>query len=395
MKFHIPFGGRAHIYTEEEIAIIVEAAIQAVPLTQGRYLREFEATFRDYAVVEHAYAVCNATAALELAAQLCLFKPGDEVIVPSHTFTASAYPFIKKGASIVWADIDPKTRVVTVETIAAKITEHTKAIVVVHLYGYGADMPGIMKLAQRHGLLVIEDTAQALGAMINGQKAGTFGHFGIFSFHSHKNITTLGEGGMLVVKDREAASIIPMLRHNGHCPFPEPREDYWKPAMANVDIPELKGERLMPNNYCLGEVESALGTKLLVRSDTMNAEKRARAMWFIDALAEYPEIEFHKVENDRHNYHLLAARFVKSGWRDEFIRRMARDHGIQCVVQYCPLNRYPLYQKLGFGGAQCPNADQFFDNMVSFPFEHQLSIENLEDIVAAVRQTIDCLRKER
>ncbi|MDP2651822.1 MAG: DegT/DnrJ/EryC1/StrS family aminotransferase [bacterium] len=392
MEFKIPFSGRSHTYTNDEIAVITAAANEAVPLTQGRHLREFEAAFRDYAGVSHAFAVCNATAALEMAAQLCRFRPGDEVIIPSHTFTSSAYPFAKKGAKLVWADIDLATQVVTAKTIAERITPRTRAIVVVHLYGYGADMPEIMALAKKHGLLIIEDAAQALGAKIDGRMVGSFGDFGVYSFHSHKNITTLGEGGMLTVRNPEVAAVVPMLRHNGHCDFPNKREDYWIPAMGNVDLPELSGEPLMPNNYCLGEVECALGTKLLERSDAMNDEKRERALHFIDGLADCHELEFHRVTSSRHSYHLLVARLA-NGWRDAFIRTMARKHGIQCVVQYYPLNRYPLYQKLGFGKADCPNADMFFDNMVSFPFHHRLSIEELEQIVKAARQTIHDLRR--
>lgn len=391
VNFKIPFSGRAHAYTDEEIAIIIEAARGAVPLTQGRYLREFEAAFRDYTGVEYAFALCNATAALEIAAQLCRFKPDDEVIIPSHTFTASAYPFLKKGAKIVWADIDPQTRVVTAESIGRCITSRTKAVVVVHLYGYGVDMPSIMELAEQHGLLVVEDTAQALGVEIDGRQAGTFGHFGVFSFHSHKNVTTLGEGGMLTVKDSEMAAIVPMLRHNGHCSYPGHREDYWIPAMGDVDLPVLGGEALMPNNYCIGEVECALGAKLLERIDTINAEKRERALRFIDALSDFPELEFHRVDSTRHNYHLLVAH-VGNGWRNEFIRRMARDHGVQCVVQYFPLNRYPLYRKLGFGEAQCPRADDFFDNMVSFPFNHSLADETLDFMLGATRTVLRGLR---
>lgn len=387
MEFKIPFSGRAHAYTPEEIATVVEAANQAVPLTQGRYLREFEAAFRQYAGVEHAFAVCNAASALELSAQLCCFKPGDEVIVPSHTFTASAYPFAKKGAKLVWCDIDPITRVATAGTIRACLSERTRAIVVVHLYGYGADMHAIMQLAQERGLLVIEDVAQALGVEVEGRKTGTYGDFGVYSFHSHKNVTTLGEGGMLVVRNPRMAEIIPMLRHNGHCGFPGTREDYWLPAMGNVDLPELDGVPLMPNNYCIGEVECALGTKLLGRIDQINAEKRARALRFIEGLADCRDLQFHVVDTDRHNYHLLAAK-VSNGLRDQFIRRMARDHGVQCVVQYYPLNRYPFYQKLGLGQADCPHADEFFDNMVSFPFHHSISDADLELMATAARSVL-------
>ncbi|MBE0613486.1 MAG: DegT/DnrJ/EryC1/StrS family aminotransferase [Burkholderiales bacterium] len=387
MNFKIPFSGRAHAYTAEELETIVETAKSAAPLTQGRHRNEFEAAFKAYAGVEHCFAVCNAASALELTAQLCCFKPGDEVIIPSHTYTASAYPYLKKGAKIVWADIDPATRVVTADTLRACITPRTRAIVVVHLYGYGADMPAIMALAKENQLLVVEDVAQALGVEIEGQKAGSFGDFGVFSFHSHKNVSTLGEGGMLTVRDPARAAIVPMLRHNGHADYPEPRKDYWRPAMGNVDLPMLGEEILMPNNYCLGEVECALGVKLLQRIDASNAEKRARAIRCIDALAAHPELQFHRVTTTRHNYHLLVARIANS-WRDGFIRRMAQEHGVQCVVQYYPLNRYPFYQKLGYGVANSPNVDDFFDNMVSFPFQHSLTEGELDYMVGAARTVL-------
>ena len=387
MNFIIPFSGRAHAYTEDELQTIMDVAKGAVPLTQGSHLQKFEAAFRAYARVSHVFAVNNATAALELSAQLCQFKPGDEVIIPSHTFTASAYPFLKKGAKIVWADIDLRTRVVTAETIERCITPNTRAVVVVHLYGYGANMPAIVQLVEKHNILLIEDAAQALGSDIDDKMAGTFGDFGVFSFHSHKNITTLGEGGMLVVKDDTIAKIIPQLRHNGHCSFDYERQDYWVPAMGNVDIPELNGERLMPNNYCIGEVECALGVKLLQRIDMLNAVKRMRALRFIDALADYPQLQFHRVATARHNYHLLVAK-VENGWRDAFIRLMAQEYGIQCVVQYYPLNRYPFYQKSGYGEANCPHADDFFDNMVSFPFQHTLREEELDYIISSIRAVV-------
>jgi dTDP-4-amino-4,6-dideoxygalactose transaminase len=280
--------------------------------------------------------------------------------------------------------------VVTADTLAKKITPKTKAIVVVHLYGYAAEMPDIVNLAKQHNILLIEDVAQAMGTSIEGKKTGTFGDIGIFSLHSHKNITTLGEGGVMVLKDSKVASIIPMMRHNGHCPFPYEREHYWIPAMGNVDFPELNGQILWPNNYCLGEVECALGAKLLDRLDRMNQEKRTRALYFMDALHQHEALEFHRVDSNRHNYHLLVAR-VTNGKRDDIMKFMAYEKSIQCVVQYYPLNRYPLYQKLGIGEADCPNTDLFFDNMISFPFHHWMSDEDFEYMIQSTKDAFEHL----
>ena len=387
MQFRIPFSGRAHKYKQDEIDVVIEAMQSADPLTQGRYRDAFEEKFSQYIGLKHCFAVCNATAGLELAAQLCQFNGEETIIAPSHTFTASVYPFIKQGAKVVWADIDLKTKVVTAETLEGKITSKTKALLVVHLYGYCADMKAIMDLARKYNLLVIEDAAQALGTEMDRKKAGSFGDICVFSFHSHKNVSTLGEGGIITVKDESMAALIPMLRHNGHCDFDFPRHDYWIPAMGNVDIPKLNGVPLFPNNFCLGEVECALGIKMLDRIDGMNDDKRMRALRFIDSLQSTPELEFHRVESRQHNYHLLVARLT-NGRRDEFIRRMADEKGIQCVVQYFPLNRYDFYKKLGLGDAECPNTDLFYDNMVSFPFHNWMKEDDFQFMIDA---TIDVL----
>lgn len=388
MDFKINFSGTGHKYTQDEINIVVEAMESADPLTQGKYKDIFEKKFCEYNGNKYAFSVCNATAALELAAQMCLFKDGDEIIAPSHTFTSSVYPFVKKGAKVVWADIDLSTRVITLENIKKCITAQTKAIVVVHLYGFM--IPEITKIslfAKENNILLIEDVAQAMGTEMDGQKAGTFGDFGIFSFHSHKNITTLGEGGMLTVKEERYADIIPMLRHNGHCGFLQQRDHYWTPAMGNLDLPNLDGHYLLPNNYCLGEVECALGTKLLERLDEMNAQKRSRAIRFIDELKEFESLQFHRVDDNRHNYHLLAA-YVKNGKRDQIMQKLVYDKKIKCVVQYYPLNRYPLYKKLGFSSAKCPNSDEFFDNMISFPFQHWMSNEDFDYMLRSTKEVM-------
>lgn len=389
MNFKIPFSGRAHRYTQEEKDVILDALDNAVPLTQGKYQNEFQDKFSAYIGSKYCFAVNNATAALEMSAQLCQFKDDDEFICPSHTFTSSAYPFLKKGAIPVWADIDKDIRVVTLDTIKTCVTDKTKAVVVVHLYGFIIpDIKEIAKFCQENDILLIEDVAQAMGTEIYGQKAGTFGDFGIFSFHSHKNMTTLGEGGMLVVKDRKYASILPMLRHNGHCGWEMERENYWTPAMGNVDLPKVGDDYLMPNNYCLGEVECALGTKLIDRLDSINEDKRKRAIRFIEELDNFSILMFHKEDSIKHNYHLLVAE-IKDGKKDIFMKKISEDKGIQCVVQYYPLNRYDLYEKLGFGEAYCPKTDEFFDNMISFPFHHMMSDYDFEYMLKSTKEVLE------
>ncbi len=394
MDLRINFSGRSIRYTEEEIAVVVEAMRTAEPLTQGRYMQEFEAAFARYQNVPQGscFTMMNGASALELSAQLCCFKPGDEVVMPSHTFTASAYPYIKKGAQMAWCDVDLHTHVVTAKTIEKAMTPRTRAVVVVHLYGYVADMPEIVALCRERKVILIEDAAQAIGSELNGQKAGSFGDMATFSFHSHKNLTTLGEGGMLYVRDPALWPVVPMVRHNGHCAYNFERKDYWKPAMGNVDMPMLDGMMLQPNNYSLGEVECALGTKLLERIDAINDAKRERALRFIDGMADYPELEFLREESRRHNYHLLVARMTSGQEkRDAFMRAMYEEKGIKCVVQYIPLNRYDYYKRLGLGSADCPNGDLFYDTMVSFPFHLWMSDEDFDYMLTSAREVMASL----
>lgn len=388
----VPWSGRGLDYTDEEVAVVVDAMKHADPMTQGRHQVEFQKAFSEKLGAQHSFAVATATAALELSAMLCRLKPGDEVILPGHTFAATAIPFGRTGAKLVWADLDRDTRVVSAETIAPLITEKTRVIIVVHLYGLSAEMDPILALAKQHNLIVVEDAAQVVGGHYKGRALGTLGDFGCFSFHTHKNISTLGEGGMLVVKDPELAKLVPGLRHNGTKPFP-PRTNYWVPAMSDVDF---GWDGVWPYNFCIGEVQCALGTKMLERLDAINSERRRRALAIIDALKDYPELAFQKhPEHCEHVYHLLAPRIdvTKHGWtRDDFIRSMAFEHGVETVVQYCPLYRYPMFKKAGFGNANCPNTDEFFDNMASLPFTLGLTQGQLDYMVTAVKKTIDCFR---
>ncbi len=386
-NYKIPFASRSLSYTNQEIDVVKEVMKHSKTLTQGFYLQKFENDFKKNVGGKYSFAVNSATSALELTAQLCQLKKGDEVIIPSHTYTSSAYPFIKQGAKIVWADIDLETRVISGETIKKCLTKKTKVIVAPHLYGYCIDIQSIYKIVKNKKILIVEDAAQAIGSSFKNKQAGTFGDFGIFSFHSHKNISTLGEGGMLVVKDKKYADIIPMLRHNGHCDFNYSRKDYWSPAMGNLDLPRLKGSNIIPNNFCLGEAQSALGSILLKRIKKINEKKRKRAIYFIDKLKNFENIRFHRVDTNRHNYHLLVA-LDHGGKRDNFISMMSSEKKIQCAVQYYPLNRYPLYKKLGFGKADCPNANYFFDNMISFPFQQTISDNQFEYLLESSIKTL-------
>jgi dTDP-4-amino-4,6-dideoxygalactose transaminase len=393
-QIEINWSGVGAVYTEEEVALVAEIMRNTKDtFTQGKYQQIFEREFCKYNGNESAFAVSSCTAALELSAMLSRIGPGDEVIIPAHTFCATAISFARTGARIVWADVDPETLVVTEDILVKLITSRTKVIVVVHLYGLAADMEQIMELARKHNIIVVEDCAQALGAESRAKKVGTWGDFGCFSFHTHKNITTLGEGGVMTVKDPDMAMLVPGLRHNGLKAYDEPRERYWVPAMGNVDF---DWDNVWPYNFCIGEVQCALGTALLKRVDLLGEKRRRRAKKFIDAVKDYPELVFQTIPS--HNTttrHLLPAKYDSyelGKTNHDFIEIMYKKYNVKMAVQYYPLYRYPMFIKAGFREADCPNTDHFFDNMVSFPFHSWMSEEQFNYMIESTIKTLNELK---
>jgi dTDP-4-amino-4,6-dideoxygalactose transaminase len=256
-----------------------------------------------------------------------------------------------------------------------------------------ADMNAIMALAKKYNLFVVEDCAQSIGAELNGKKAGTFGDCGVFSFHGQKNLTTLGEGGAIIVKSDELAAKIPGLRHNGARPYTQQREYYWIPAMSNVDIDI---EDVWPINVCLGEPQCALASAVLKRLDSMNDKRISRAEYFKRECEQFPELSFQKVkEGYKHVYHLLSAKYDGREFgktNNDLIKILFYEYNIKAIVQYYPLYRYPFFQKMGFGEANCPNTDDFYDNMVSFPFHLWLGDNEFSYLVESTKKALTTLR---
>ena len=181
----IDWSGRSHTYSNRDISFLNKIIKKADPLTQGVYLKKFESVF-ELRKEKNVFAVSSAAAALEIIALLLKLKKNDEVIIPAHTYCASAIPFARNGSKIVWADINFKTRVVDINDIKKKITKKTKAVIIVHLYGYANDFKDLILYCKNKKIKIIEDCAQSLGAELNGKKAGTLGDFSCYSFHAQK-----------------------------------------------------------------------------------------------------------------------------------------------------------------------------------------------------------------
>jgi dTDP-4-amino-4,6-dideoxygalactose transaminase len=383
---------------ENEINALLRVARQSANYSIGSdggpEGKQFERAFVEQMACGDAVSVNSCSSALELAAILSELKPGNEVILPAHTFVASAVPFGKTGATLCWADIHPETRVISAETIKPLITRNTRAIVVVHLYGMPADMDPILALAQEHGIIVIEDCAQAPGARYRGRHVGTLGDYGCFSFHGQKNITTLGEGGMLAVKDPAMGRGARRMRWMGIWPFETPREKDWVPAGVNLVQP-VPGR--WPGNYCMPEAFAAVGTELLKRLDAVNQQRREQSRRFIDALSDYPELSFQRVPTYcEHVYHLLSARYDGQAYgktRDDLMLTLRNKYNLKCIVQYWPLNRSELFRTFGFADAHVPETDRFFDNMISFPWWSNMENHLIDDMADRTRSALDDLRR--
>ena len=376
-------------HTEEEIQAVARAMRECKTYSQGDELRAFEQEFADYLDTPCAMGLSSATAALELAALIAGIGERDEVVMPAHTFVSSAVPFGRTGARIVWADIDPGTRVLSEETVKRCLTDRTRLVLVTHLYGLCADIEPIAELCRQRGVVLVEDCAQSPGAERGGKKSGTFGDFGCFSFHTHKNMTTLGEGGMLICRDPGRDEAARKLRWMGNWPFKGTREKYWVPAMNDLIEPL---PRVWPVNYCLGEVQAAVGRAVLKRLDAINETRRAQADRFRSGLADCPELSFQKVtEPGSHVYHLMSAR-VEGLDRDDLMSLLFEKHQIKCIVQYIPLYRTPLFRAFGFDEADCPASDAFFDHMISFPWWTEMPEEVLDYMIESVRAAIVALR---
>ena len=281
-KFKIDWTNNSIKYSDKEKKYLFKAIDGMTPLTQGKYLDLFQKSFSKYLGVKHSYAVSNCSNALDMTAVLLDTKSNDEFIVPAHTWCATAISYLRFGGKIKWDDINPDTLVISIDSIKKLVTKKTKAIIVVHLYGLPANMPEIIKFAKEKNIAVVEDCAQSLGSTINNKKTGSYGDMSVFSFHSNKLMTTLGEGGMLVINNKKYNKNVEALRHNGVTNFNRKDESkYWLPAMSNVIKPN---KDFWPYNFCLGEPQCATGLIVLKRLDKLNQSRIKRAKQFIQLL---------------------------------------------------------------------------------------------------------------
>jgi perosamine synthetase len=336
---------------EEELAAIAEV-LESGQLTMGPKVAEFEEGLAEACEVEHAVVVSSGTAALHLAVLALRIGPGDEVIVPSYTFPATANVVALAGAKPVLVDVDPETMNVRPDGVAAAITERTRAVLVVHLFGRPARWAELED-AVPAGVELLEDAAGALGARSGGRACGGLGRVGCLSFHPRKIVTT-GEGGAVTTNDAELADTIRTMRHHG-----------WR-------------EREMPApglNYRLSDVLCALGIPQLRRLKELLEERERLAGLYGERLAGVVEVPSAD-EGDRHGW---QAYVVQLDRRDQALEAL-REAGIEAQIGTYAVHRLAAYGDQG----EFPGADAAYERALALPFHNRLTDDEVDRVCAVL-----------
>ena len=369
---------------DEEIAAVVEC-LRSGWVTTGPATRRFEAAFAAYlGDGVQAISVNSATAGLHLALEALGIGPGDEVIVPTLTFTATAEVVRYLGAQPVLADVDPLTLNIDPRAIEAAITPRTRAVVPVHYAGMACDMEAILALARRHGLRVVEDAAHAFPTRYQGRLVGTLdSDITVFSFYANKTMTT-GEGGMVVVRDPELARRIKLMRLHGISQDAFDRYVSKTPAwFYEVVAAGFK--------YNLTDIAAAIGIEQLRKIDRFLDRRQALAARYDAALAELPLVLPPRPDGDStHAWHLYVVRLSAGAplRRDELINRLS-ERGIGTSVHFIPLHRQPYWREnCAAEPARFPVAETAFDAMLTLPLYTRMRDADQERVIDALKSLL-------
>jgi len=363
---------------EEEIALVTET-IRSGWITQGPRVRELEAAFCAHTGAAHAIAVSNCTTALHLALLVLGIGPGDEVIVPPHSYIATANAVLYTGAKPVFADIDPATLNLDAQKAAAAITPHTKAIMAVHQVGRPADLAALAALARDRGLALIEDAACAAGSTYRGRPIGgnTWSSLVCFSFHPRKIIST-GDGGMITTDRADYAAKLRLLRQHGMSV-----NDLQRHGSKTVVNEEYT---LLGYNYRLTDVQAAIGLAQLRRVPAFIARRREIVARYDAAFASVPGVEiFHEPADARWNHqtYLIRLAGATTAARDAFMQRLL-DDGIASRRGIMSIHREPAYTAR-FGAQRFPESESASDQCVCLPLYTQITDAEIERVITAVR----------
>ena len=365
--------------SSEEIELVVET-IKSGWLTTGPKVGEFEKELCTYLQSDsklYAVGLNSCTSALFLALVALDVKAGDEVIVPTWTFAATAQVVEWIGAKVVLCDIDEKTLNIDVNKAKKLITNKTKVIMPVHIAGYPCDMEKLSILAKENNLKIIEDAAHAIGTSYNGTKIGNFADITCFSFYATKNLA-MGEGGAAVSKNEELIEKIRKLSYFGI--NKEAFKRYEKAGKWAYDIEE------MGYKCNLDSIHAALGLIQLKKLDSMNSRRREIAKYYRKNLSKLVVCTYDSSEH-YHTYHLFPIRLPEKINRDEFIENL-KEKNIGSSVHFMPLHLHTFYKSI-FNNLDFPIANSTFNNIVSIPMCSAMNDEEVEYVVETINKLMD------
>lgn len=374
IPFHVAAVG------EEEAQAAAEV-IRSGWLTMGPRTFEFERQFAAYVGAKHAIAVCSCTAALHLALEALRIGPGDEVLVPTTTFTATAEVICYLGAKPVLVDVQPDSMNLDPNDAVRRITAKTRAIIPVHVAGAPCDMNAIFDLAEKHGLTVIEDAAHALPATYRGRRIGSLSKFTAFSFYATKTLTT-GEGGMITTDDDMLAERMRIMRLHGI------ERDAWKRYSSDGSWYYQVIEAGF--KYNMTDIAAAIGLVQLGKCDAMQKARKAIAEKYSQAFQSQAGLICPSHANDRESaWHLYILRIdperLKLG-RDAFITELKK-RNIGTSVHFIPLHLQPFYQKtFGYRAGDLPEAERQFERCLSLPIWPGMSEPEAKSVIDAVTE---------
>ncbi|NOH70741.1 dTDP-4-amino-4,6-dideoxygalactose transaminase [Vibrio pectenicida] len=357
----------------------IEDAIKSGFLSgDGPFAKKCQQWFESYLGCEKALLTPSCTSALEMAAILINIQPGDEVIMPSYTFVSTANAFVLRGAKIVFVDIRPDTMNIDESLIVDAITSKTRAIVPVHYAGVACEMDVIMDIAQRHGLYVIEDAAQAMMASYKGKALGTIGHIGTYSFHATKNYTSGGEGGLLLINDKGFIERAEMIREKG-----TNRTQFLNGTVDKYTWVDVGGSHLpseLQVAYLFAQLEAAIEvnhTRLELWELYYNQLKSLEYSNFI-GLPKIPD-------EVSHNAHIFFLKVKDSSMRDSLIEYL-RDNLIQATTHYVPLHSSPFGKISSIVHNDCKSTDYESQVLLRLPIYHGLSKEEVLRVCSVLKK---------
>lgn len=367
----IPYG--RHWIDEEDIAAVVSVLRSDDNISDGPKCKELESKIADYIGVKYAVVMSSGTAALHAMCYVAGVREGDEVITSPNTFVSTVEAIMYCGGRPVFADIDPDTHNINPMDIRTKVTKKTKAILPVDYAGQPCDLEEIRAIASEFNLALIEDGAEAMGAVYKGEKIGTISDMTIFSFHAVKNITTC-EGGVVVTNNKEYYEELMMFRA------------YGIDKRTRVDgAPWLSQQKGFGYNYRLSEIQCALGISQLGKLDRFIMRREEIAAQYNEALKDIHDIKLPYVRvYNKPNWYMYVIQVEKERRRQ--VWEKLKENGIIAGVSFYPVYKNPYYQERGYESVNCIESEAFYDRALTLPCFPKLSDDE-------VRQVIDVLAR--